>query len=268
VGGFTLLRAVRRSEFAANGANSRVDHTVMLTYRQGVRSTADVRSTTEGNFQITVNNHSTQFALQLRENHAQGTVLAFLNAGELHRVINFSDTAMRTLFPVWVAYNTRTRSIVTSAPTGHPFEAQSLIPVAPADQFQPILSFPYPGAASGEFAVDLPFATVRVQNNTGILLQLRNAQAQIRTTSGLQGVNMGTWDVFEINPPTAGGLNLNLANGAGTLSWDVRFLYENTPPVLERGFEYLIVLNSTVAGTTATLTRVAAIDTSDFLLTN
>jgi len=61
---------------------------------------------------------------------------------------------------------------------------------------------------------------------------------------------------------------LNLANGAGTLSWDVRFLYENTPPVLERGFEYLIVLNSTVAGTTATLTRVAAIDTSDFLLTN
>jgi len=272
VGGFRLVRAVRRSEFEEFGANSRADHSAMVTFGEGRRFTTNITSTTDGDFQYVVNNRNRDFGLELRQNSPDGQVVAFLTRGELRRVIQTSSQDPITLFPVWVGFNRQTSSIVTFAPTG-PLDAQETQPLRVTDNPTP-LYFPRGGTTIIDFPISLPFATIRVQNNVvGMMMTFRNAGTQLRAESGFVGINSGRWESFEILPPAIPGtLNLNLIYGAGgAFEVPVRFPGETGMPGILTGYFYTIEVNQTgilgePGGVTATLRRVGPIDTSQLVV--
>ncbi|MCL2190611.1 MAG: hypothetical protein FWB79_01315 [Treponema sp.] len=272
VGGFRLVRAVRRSEFEEFGAQSRVDHSAMVTFGEGRRFTTNITSTTDGEFQYVVNNRNRDFGLELRENSPDGQVVAFLTRGEVRRVIQTSSSNPLTLFPVWVGFNRQTSSIVTFAPTG-PLDAQNIQPMRVTDDPSP-LYFPAGGTTLIDFPIELPFATVRVQNNVvGMMMTFRNAGTNLRAESGFVGINSGRWESFEIRPPSPGAtLNLNVVYGAASaFEVPVRFYGQNTLPVIGTGYFYVIEVNAhgpldDAANVSATLRRQGPIDTSQLVV--
>jgi len=272
VGGFRLVRAVRRSEFEEFGAQSRVDHSAMVTFGEGRRFTTNIASTTDGEFQYVVNNRNRDFGLELRQNSPDGQVVAFLTRGEVRRIIQTSSSDPITLFPVWVGFNRQTSSIVTFAPTG-PLDAQNIQPMRETDNPSP-LYFPMGGTTLIEFPIDLPFATVRVQNNiVGMMTTFRNAGTNLRAESGFVGINSGRWESFEIRPPSPGAsLNLNIAYGAASaFEVPVRFEGQTGFPVITTGYFYIIEVNQhgpldDAANVSATIRQVAPINTDQIVV--
>jgi hypothetical protein len=244
VGGFVLLRAVRQAVFAADGLDSAVDHTAMATYGDGRRFTTTIRSTTEGNFSYMVHNRSRDFGLELRQNSPYGQKVAYLTRGEQWRIINTSSQALLTVFPVWVAFNTQTKTIVTFAPAGV-MDGRNIQPVIwPTNERQQEF-FPEGGENTITFdTVALPFATIIVRNNAGVLGMFREATTIRTAESGFQGIISGRREVYEV---LGGQVNLNIAFGVGqAIVVPVRF--EANPgvfPEIENGFVYNVAFNHT-----------------------
>ena len=275
VGGWVLLRAVRVSEFATAGTQSRVDHSALATFGRGREFTTTIHSTTDGGFEIVVSNRDSRFGLELRENSPEGPILAYLAPNEVLRTIYFPTGAVRMLFPVWVAFNNRTMSVTTISPVATEYDPgqQAVMPVATGGSI-PHLDFPM--GPTVNFPVNVQRATLEVVNNTTFMAQLRNAAAFVRSTSSMAAINSGNTDVFEMNAGTGGGtFNLNtMLNFQPALAVPVRFvdaegniLPEN--PRIENGYVYRITINhiagpiAAVGSYEAVLERVGEIDPAE-----
>jgi len=118
VGGYVLLQAVKQSEFAPNAANLKTGWKKLVQYCEGKVFTADIHSMADGKYQYIVSNRSASFGMELRKNSFQGETIAYLSAGEINRFIYSDNSDDITLYPVWLAYNNATQSIVSFYPTG------------------------------------------------------------------------------------------------------------------------------------------------------
>ena len=210
VGGYKLLRAVKESEFHTARDLSRVDHSALVTYGEGRRFSTNITSTTDGQYQYTVNNRSRDYGLELRENSPEGRKVAYLTKGEVRRVIKTPTVTELTLYPVWVAFNNQTKTIVTFSPT----DILAAADVQPLRENEDVSPYYFPvagGTGIIQFPnVQLPFATIKVRNNANLLANLRVAQ-QVRTAeSGYTGISSGRLETYEI-ASSGGRLNLNLA---------------------------------------------------------
>jgi len=276
VGGYKLLRAVKQSEFKTYGDQSRVDHTAMITYREGGRFRVDIRSTTDGDYQYTVYNRSKDFGLELRKNSPDGEKVAYLTRGEVRRVIKSPTIAELTLYPVWVAFNTQTRSIVTFTPD----EKLSVQDIQPKRQNEDEAPFYFPADGTSVNIVfpdvRLPFATIFVRNNATLTANFRIANAIRTPESNYTGITSGARETYEIRSE-GDGLNLNIAMSQGQTIVPVRF--ENDPNattvVIDNGYIYTVELNLIPGGSPAEasdyrawLVKGAAINTSDLLISN
>jgi hypothetical protein len=209
VGGYKLIRAVRESEFRSAGDLARVDHSALVTYGEGRRFTTTITSTTDGQFQYTVNNRSRDYGLELRENSPEGRKVAYLTKGEVRRIIRTPTSTELTLYPVWVAFNNQTKTIVTFTPS----DTLAAVDVQPlrANEDPSPYYFPVAGGTGIiQFPnVQLPFATIVIRNNGGLLANFRNGN-QVRTAeSGYTGISSGRMETYEIQG--GGDMNLNLA---------------------------------------------------------
>jgi len=140
-GGARLLIAIRQSEVEQFGSlNAKIDDSTMITFREGISSTTSIITTMEGGFQYIVSNMNQQFGLELRGNSPNGPRLVYLSPGETNRIIQTADSYSIMLFPVWVAFNTQTRSIVTYTPAD-PL-ASAMVQPAPAGGLVQTLAFP------------------------------------------------------------------------------------------------------------------------------
>jgi len=276
VGGWVVLRAVRLTVFEADGIQSRVDHSVMATFRQGTETTVSIVSTTDGDFQYIVHNMSNQFALQLRENSPTGRVVAFLTRGEQNRVINTSNAEQILLYPVWIGFSTQTMSIVEFAPT-EPFSAQQAIPSQPGVGLTHNVHFPWTAASPITFPVRAPAAVIRVQNNFDLAVTFRTATSPHQaidapvTVLGT-GIIPGDWRSFSMETAGTAGQNLNLFLQGGNVAVPVRFAGETAFPVVEAGYYYLVTFrhlaNQPLTDPNsfeAVITRTGPIDTSDVI---
>ena len=236
VGGWVLLQAVRVEEFRTYGALARVDHGVMAVFGANRQYTTTIESTTDGNFEFEANNFDERFALELRENSPVGRTIAFLPRSERNRVIRVPSSATMTIFPTWVAIDTRTMTPLTLSPAG-PFQTRTIAPIAPPGQ-RPHANFPVNEAPV--FNPRIMVAGINVINNTSWGIRVGIANQPFRAASGRDLINPGQRDSFEIEAAPVG-LNMTITVPDGhNVSIPVRKEGETGSPVLQNGSVYTI----------------------------
>jgi hypothetical protein len=281
VGGYKLLRAVKQSEYALYKDLSRIDHTALITYRDGAKFRTNIVSTTDGAYQYTVYNRSRDYGLELRKNSTDGDKVAYLTRGEVRRVINSPTNTELTLYPVWVAYNKVTKSIVTFSPSGN-LEYQDVQPKNSSEDVAPYY-FPYGGSTTNIVFdnVELPFATIQIRNNAYMNTNFRVANTIRTPESGYTGITSGARESYEIKS-TGEGMNLNLAMNQQQIIVPIRFADGDTNkendqaglPIIRNGYVYtvsLVLVGSDQGATgsyTAVLEKGDAIDKGDFIVSN
>jgi|GEM_PF-1838312 len=277
VGGWVLLNAVRVSEFARAGTQSRVDHSALATFGHGREFTTTIYSTTDGGFEIVVSNRDSRFGLEIRQGSPEGPIIAYLAPNELGRRIYFPTGGVRQLFPVWVAFNNRTRSVTTISPVATEYDPgmQAVMPVASGSHVSDIPHLDFPMGGTVNFPVNVQRATFEVVNNTQFMGQFRNAAGFVRSATSSEAINSGRTDTFELNAGTGGGtFNLNMWMNFGTFTVPVRFVDEdgNTisdNPRIENGYIYRVTIThlggpiAAAESYEAVLARVGEIDPAE-----
>jgi len=275
VGGYKVIHAVKESEFDKYGEQSKTDHSAMITYRDGAKFRTNIVSTTDGAYQFTVNNKNTQYALELRKNSPDGEKVAYLTRSEQRRIIKSPSNAQMTLFPVWIAYNSMTKTIVSFSPSdaGDIWEGQrDVSPRSPADDVS-AYNFPDSDIDITFPDVDFPFATVIVRNNTGRDVNFRNANRALSAQSGYPSIPSGFSDSFELRSDGEG-LDLNLSMQNGSMVIKVRFEDDTDAEAvtIENGYAYNVTINlkqgaapSQAASYEAFIVKGAALNKSNLL---
>jgi len=272
VGGYKILYAVKQSEYETAKGNSNVDYTAMVTFRNGDQFRITLMSRYDGNYQFTAFNRNTDYPMELRKNTPDGEKIAFLARGETWYRIKTAGSQLFTVYPVWIAYNNQSKSIVSFCPKDDILSVQTIQPVLPEQDNVPNY-FPGGGTTTITFEIDLPFATVQVQNNTSLLAVFRIGNAINTPQSGYQGIRSGRLETYEIMSEGTG-LNFNLAIGP-TQNLIIPVRYQDKPtenPTIENGWIYAVELNlrgggdATVASDyTAWLVKGSQINQSQFL---
>jgi len=243
VGGYKVIHAVKQNEFDTYGQNSKVDHSAMVTYRDGAKFRTNIVSTTDGAYQFTVNNKNTSYALELRKNSPDGEKVAYLTRAEQRRIIKSPSNTQMTLFPVWIAFNNVTKTIVSFSPSdaGDIWEGQrDVSPRSPTEDVSPY-NFP-DSEIEIAFDIDFPFATVMVRNNAGRDVNFRIANRILTAQSSYPSIPSGFSDTFElISDGEPLYLNLSMQNGSMVIP--VKFEGETENPTIENGWVYNITIN-------------------------
>jgi len=277
VGGYVLLRAVKQTEFNTAKEQSRVDHTAMVTYGDGRKFTTNIVSTTDGTYQYTVYNRSKDYGLELRKNSPDGEKVAYLTKGEVRRKINSPNRDELTLYPVWVAFNNVTKSIVTFTPSDT-LSALDIQPKQPTDDTSPYY-FPLDGTSVNITfpSVNLPFATIQVRNNANLNANFRVANAIRTPESGYTGITSGARESYEIRSTEGELLNLNLAMSQGQIVVPVRFQSDPSANgvAIQNGYVYTVALTlkagadqGQASSYEAWLSQGIKMNTSDLLVSN
>jgi len=247
VGGYKVIHAVKQTEFDAFGQNSKIDHSAMVTYRNDTRSRTNIVSTTDGDYQFVANNKNTQYALELRKNRPDGEKVAYLSKSEQRRIIKSPSNASMTLFPVWIAFNNVTKTIVTFTPSdvGDTWEGwRDVTPRAPNDsQGQSDYNFPDSDIDIAFTNIDFPFATVIVRNLGGRDIDFRIAGARLTAQSDYTSIPSGFRDSYEITASSTGEeLDLRITMQNGSMVIPVRFEEAPDAPTVEiqNGYEYSV----------------------------
>jgi len=275
-GGYMIIRAVRLEEYEKNKnalSLAKVDYSAMATYGAGKKYRAELISTTDGQFSYMVQNRS-DYGLELRLNSMDGEKLAYLSPKQVRYPLFSSTNDAITLFPVYVAYNTRSQSIVTFAPTAEA-DHQDVQPRAIGPSVQEYDFPPQDRDLAIVFgAITLPFATITVQNNATRDSSFCIGTSTRKAESNYTLVSSGQLESYEI-PATQAGQQLALNCGllTNTVRVPVRFAGETTNPVIKNGYIYQVTLTYSgtgavdqVASYTATIEEKEAINTSDLLV--
>jgi len=275
VGGYELLRAVRESEFHNHKTLARVDYSAMVTYGEGRKFITDIVSTTYGAYQYTVNNRSQDYGLELRKNSPEGEKVAYLTKGEVRRIIQSTDSTMLTLYPVWVAFNNVTKTIVTFTPNDG-ISSRDIQPKPPGQDNAPE-NFPENTEVAIVFDdIKLPFATIKVRNNQSRVAVFRIGSGEQKPESGYVGITSGAQESYEIRPAQGTDvLNLNIYLSALSVSVPVR--YQDSPSatgvVIDNGYVYNVAFNlkqgapnNQASSYEAWLVKGEAISTGDLLI--
>jgi hypothetical protein len=272
VGGYKIIYAVKQSEYEKAKGDSKVDYTAMVTYRNGSPFSITLISRYDGNYQFTSFNRNTDWPMELRKNTYEGEKIAFLAKGETFYEVKTADTKLFTVYPVWIAYNNVSKSIVSFCPKDDILSVQLVQPVLPEEDNAP-LYFPGGGTSTITFEIDLPFATVQVQNNTSLITVFRVANGIKTPQSNYQGIRSGTKETYEIRSEGVG-LDLNLAVGP-MQNLKILVRDEDDPtiePVIENGWIYTVNLKlkdggdpTVVTDYTAWLVKGSQINQKQFL---
>jgi hypothetical protein len=272
VGGYKIIYAVKQSEYEKAKGNSNVDYTAMVTYRNGAEFRITLMSRYDGNYQFTAFNRNTDYPMELRKNTPDGEKIAFLARGETWYKVKTTSSQLFTVYPVWIAYNSVSKSIVPFCPKDDILSVLTIQPVLPEQDTVPNY-FPGGGESTITFEIDLPFATVQVQNNSTLLALFRTAYDIKMPQSGYQGIRSGKLETFDIRSEGTG-LDLNLAIGP-TQNLIIPVREEANPtvnPIIENGWIYTIELNLKTGANptlptsyTAWLVKGSQIDQSQFL---
>jgi hypothetical protein len=276
VGGFEVLYAIKQSEYTAAKANSKIDYSVMVTYRNNDQFRVTIQSRYDGNYSYICFNRSDDWPMEIRKNTPDGEKIAFLARREGYYRAYASTTDPFIAYPVWIAYNSYSRMITTFTPTGGLSDGpQTIQPQQDAEDYY----FPSGGQTTIKFDIELPFASIAVTNNAPLSSQsayFRNGGSRYTPESNIQLIGSGRRASFEVRSDGTG-INLNLALGTmQTIIVPVR--EENKPsdlPVLENGWYYTVSLRFKDGGDpddpndyTAWLVKQQQINQSQFLSAN
>lgn len=276
VGGYMILRAIRLTEFEKNKADLRlakVDYSAMATYGAGKKYRAELISTTGGEYSYIVQNRA-NYGLELRLNSPDGEKLSYLSAKQSRTALYATTPEAMTIWPVYVAYNTRSQSIVTFAPKDYA-QSQDVQPRAIGSSISEYDFPPQDADLSIVFgAVSLPFATITVTNNATRDSSFCIGTSTRKAESNYSLVSSGQIESYEI-PATEAGQELALNCGLLNNSVRVPVKFDGqttTNPTIKNGYIYQITLSYTgsavdqVASYTAVIREIEKINTSDILV--
>jgi hypothetical protein len=114
-GGYTMLRAVKEEDFKADGENARICYTQLVAYGEGSRFTMRIfeAAAVNGDWEFTVSNGSAAYGFELRRGSPEGEIITYITRGQTGVRILWPNSHATTLYPVWVAWNATTKSLVT-----------------------------------------------------------------------------------------------------------------------------------------------------------
>jgi hypothetical protein len=273
-GGYKIIYAVKQSEFEKEKENSSIDYTGVITYRDGARFRITIQSRFDGNYQFTASNRNPYYSLELRKNSYDGEKIAFLLPGELYHIIRTTSNTPFAVYPVWVAFNSLTKSIMTFSLAGYS-QVQIIQPNIASEDYDYVhYYFPTDENVNIDFEIEIPFALVKVTNNTNLSAVLRNGGAQYVSQNNFEYITGAATESYYITSnSTYLNLNLQLIGTLPNIIVPVRF--EDAPgelPLLENGWVYTVLLNLRVGGDllneddySAWLVKVSQINQRDFL---
>ena len=276
VGGFEILYAIKKSEYATAKANSRIDYSVMVTYRNNDQFRVTIQSRYDGNYSYVCFNRSDDWPMEIRKNTPDGDKIAFLAKKEGYYRSYANTTEPFIAYPVWIAYNSQTKMISTFTPTGGLSDGpQTIQPQQDAEDYY----FPSGGTTTITFDIELPFAAIAVTNNTTMSSQsayFRNGNTRYTPESNIQLIGSGRRASFEIR---SDGTEMNLNLALGTMQdIIVPVREESNPsayPILVNGWYYTVSLRFKDGGDpdnvndyTAWIVKDREINQSQFLSAN
>jgi hypothetical protein len=275
-GGYMILRAIRLEEFERTKSDltkARIDYSAMATYGEGKKYRAELLSTSEGDYSYIVQNRS-DYGLELRLNSPDGEKLSYLSAKQSRTALYSSTNDAMTIWPVYVAYNTRSQSIVTFTPMEYA-QSQDVQPRAAGASISEYDFPPQDANLSIIFnTINLPFATISVQNNATRDSSFCIGTSTRKAESNYSLVSSGQLESYEI-PATEAGQELALNCGLLNNSVRVPVRFEgqtSTNPEIRNGYVYQITLSyngpavDQVSSYTATIKEIEAINTGDLLV--
>ncbi|MBD5413600.1 MAG: hypothetical protein HDR52_04130 [Treponema sp.] len=115
VGGWMIIKGMAASEYAANKTNltkAKVEYSTMATYHAGEYYEATINAAYTGDYCFKVTNNS-DIGIELHKDSFNGEKIAYLAPNKRNYYIYCDSQEGIDLFPVYVYYSTRTKTVTT-----------------------------------------------------------------------------------------------------------------------------------------------------------
>ena len=210
IGGPVIIQAMKKTEYDANIEtlrNAKIEYSTMTSYGQGKQFRATLTSDWDGNFGYRVRNSTMNSGLELRKGNVFGEKIAYISPGE-NMLLRSKTIDTIDLFPVWVAYNTQSKSLVYYETTDWR-DTERAGPRTEADGYQQII-FPPDNVAINWENVTLPFATIVAVNTSGRLAEFNLGTTRLNSQDNFPNINPGQTATYDITGGPGEGTSLSL----------------------------------------------------------
>jgi hypothetical protein len=275
IGGPMVIRAMKKSEYDANIADlskGRIEYSAFAAYGQGKQFRAILTSEWDGEYSYLVMNRLFNRGVELRKGSKNGEKIAYLSAAASPTPLYATSLSSITIYPVYVAYNTQSKSLVYYESN----EWKDTQEVAP--RLNPTVPYQFPpidiDANSMFNTVNLPYATIVIQNNATRVANVNVGLSQQTAQSNNPQMEPGAKETFDIEGGAGNGtqLALNFTLVTNQVTVNIRFAGSSELPRIKNGYIYNVTLNYTgtdimnPAHYSAVIEEGEAIDTSQFLI--
>lgn len=244
-GGWMIIKGMAASEYAANKSNlsnAKIEYSALATYHEGEYYEATINPAYTGEYCFKVNNNSA-IGIELHKDSFNGEKIAYLAPYKRNYYIYCETPAGIDLFPVYVYYSTRTKTVTTV--NSDVFSTVLATPYLANDTRMNVFSFPSnPNATLDEVLgnVEIPYAYLVVKNsvpNQGA--RFNDGSTELKTQGGQDSVS-GIPLTFEIKASKDG---LQIPFYFSLYGGLVKVPVRNSggkEPVIKNGYDYNVTL--------------------------
>jgi hypothetical protein len=116
-GGYMIIQGISLDEYNNNKSNfyfANIRYEAIIPYKQGVKFRTAISSSCFGDYCFRVNNGNTQ--IELRMNSPEGEKIGYIPRFARNYTIYTNSSDILTVFPVYISFNTETKSLVYYTP--------------------------------------------------------------------------------------------------------------------------------------------------------
>lgn len=240
-GGWMIIKGMAASEYAANIDNlsqAKIEYSALATYHEGEYYEATINPAYTGEYCFKVNNNS-EIGIELHKDSFNGEKIAYLAPNKRNYYIYCETIEAVDIFPVYVYYSTRTKTVTTLASTK--YDTVTAQPASVLNNYVESYYFPNDSKATLEMilgSVEMPYAYITTTNSVpNQAARFMRGSTELKTQGGQSAVS-GTPVTFEIATSKDGAqTDLYFSLYGGDVR--VKVLDSNGDiPVIKNGYDY------------------------------
>jgi len=249
IGGYIVLRGMSEAEYNSNKSNlnlAKIEYSAMATYGQGKKFRAEINPAYAGDYYFKVTNGG-RIGIELRKDSADGEKIGYLPALATNYTLYSSTSTDMTVFPVYVFYNSVTKTVTPIKPTSFG-DSASIGPRPLTDTTVSTVRFPNNTSLTWQNIVDsitYPVAFISIQNNVpNQSSRLTGSGSRIYfAQNGYDSLNSGELNTFEVTSTDQGqDKSLVMTLYGGAVSVPIK-LQDGNNPLIRNGYEYSVTLS-------------------------
>ena len=199
-GGWMIIKGMAASEYAANIdnlSNAKIEYSALATYHEGEYYEAAISSAYTGDYRFKVNNNSS-IGIELHKDSFEGEKIAYLAPNKRNYYIYCENKEPVDIFPVYVYYSTRTKTVTTLNSTFF-----DTVTAQPASVLENVESYYFPNDSESTLqmilgSVEMPYAYITTTNSVpNQAARFMRGSTELKTQGGQSAVT-GTPVTFEI----------------------------------------------------------------------